>query len=80
MQYNYNHIFLENRQISYTSAIRWSCFTAMVIGIAWIFTLFHIISVPALAFQTGAGIVIGFIIYMLLKKSGVAGRLSHMVG
>ena len=51
MQYNYNHIFLENRQISNTFAIRWSCFTAMVIGSAWIFTLFHIISVPALALQ-----------------------------
>ncbi len=35
-----------------------------------------IIEIPALAFQTGAGIVIGFVIYMLLKKSGVAGRLS----
>ena len=35
--------------------------------------------IPALAFQTGAGIVIGFVIYMLLKKSGVAGRLSGMV-
>ena len=38
-----------------------------------------IIEIPALAFQTGAGIVIGFVIYMLLKKSGVAGRLSGMV-
>ena len=27
-----------------------------------------IIEIPALAFQTGAGIVIGFVIYMLLKK------------
>ena len=39
-----------------------------------------IIEIPALTFQTGAGIVIGFVIYMLLKKSGVAGRLSGMVG
>ena len=38
-----------------------------------------IIEIPALTFQTGAGIVIGFVIYMLLKKSGVAGRLSGMV-
>lgn len=38
-----------------------------------------IIEIPGLAFQTGAGIVIGFVIYQLLKKSGVAGRLSHMV-
>ncbi len=39
-----------------------------------------IIEIPALTFQTGAGIVIGFVIYMLLKKSGVAGRLSGMLG
>ena len=39
-----------------------------------------IIEIPALTFQTGAGIVIGFVIYMLLKKSGVAGRLSVMLG
>ena len=38
-----------------------------------------IIEIPALTFQTGAGIVIGFVIYMLLKKSGVAARLSGMV-
>ena len=38
-----------------------------------------IIEIPALIFQTGAGIVIGFVIYMLLKKSGVAARLSGMV-
>ena len=38
-----------------------------------------IIEIPGLAFQTGAGIVIGFVIYQLLKKSGVAGRLSGMV-
>ena len=38
-----------------------------------------IIEIPALTFQTGAGIVIGFVIYMLLKKSGV-GRLSGMLG
>lgn len=39
-----------------------------------------IVEIPALAFQTGAGIVIGFIIYHILKKSGVAGKLSGMVG
>ena len=72
MQYNYNHIFLENRQISNTSAIRWSCFTAMVIGIAWIFTLFHIISVPALAFQIIAPVSI-----FILLLPAVVNHLMH---
>lgn len=39
-----------------------------------------IIEIPALAFQTVAGIVLGFVIFQLLKKSGVAGKLSGMVG
>lgn len=73
MQYNYNHIFLENRQISNTSAIRWSCFTAMVIGIAWIFTLFHIISVPALAFQIIAPVSI-----FILLLPAVVNHLMHL--
>lgn len=73
MQYNYNHIFLENRQISNTSAIRWSCFTAMVIGIAWIFTLFHIISVPAPAFQIIAPVSI-----FILLLPAVVNHLMHL--
>ena len=73
MQYNYNHIFLENRQISNTFAIRWSCFTAMVIGIAWIFTLFHIISVPALAFQIIAPVSI-----FILLLPAVVNHLMHL--
>ena len=73
MQYNYNHIFLENRQISNTSAIRWSCFTAMVIGIAWIFTLFHIISVPALAFQ-----IIALVSIFILLLPAVVNHLMHL--
>ena len=73
MQYNYNHIFLENRQISNTSAIRWSCFTAMVIGIAWIFTLFHIISVPALALQIIAPVSI-----FILLLPAVVNHLMHL--
>ena len=73
MQYNYNHIFLENRQISNTSAICWSCFTAMVIGIAWIFTLFHIISVPALAFQIIAPVSI-----FILLLPAVVNHLMHL--
>lgn len=73
MQYNYNHIFLENRQIFNTSAIRWSCFTAMVIGIAWIFTLFHIISVPALAFQIIAPVSI-----FILLLPAVVNHLMHL--
>ena len=73
MQYYYNHIFLENRQISNTSAIRWSCFTAMVIGIAWIFTLFHIISVPALAFQIIAPVSI-----FILLLPAVVNHLMHL--
>lgn len=73
MHYNYNHIFLENRQISNTSAIRWSCFTAMVIGIAWIFTLFHIISVPALAFQIIAPVSI-----FILLLPAVVNHLMHL--
>lgn len=73
MQYNYNHIFLENRQISNTSAIRWSCFTAMVIGSAWIFTLFHIISVPALAFQIIAPVSI-----FILLLPAVVNHLMHL--
>lgn len=73
MQYNYNHIFLENRQISNTSAIRWSCFTAMVIGITWIFTLFHIISVPALAFQIIAPVSI-----FILLLPAVVNHLMHL--
>ena len=73
MQYNYNHIFLENRQISNTSAIRRSCFTAMVIGIAWIFTLFHIISVPALAFQIIAPVSI-----FILLLPAVVNHLMHL--
>lgn len=73
MQYNYNHIFLENRQISNTSAIRWFCFTAMVIGIAWIFTLFHIISVPALAFQIIAPVSI-----FILLLPAVVNHLMHL--
>ena len=73
MQYNYNHIFLENRQISNNSAIRWSCFTAMVIGIAWIFTLFHIISVPALAFQIIAPVSI-----FILLLPAVVNHLMHL--
>ena len=73
MQYNYNHIFLENRQISNTSAIRWSCFTAMVIGIAWIFTLFHIISVPAPAFQFMAPVSI-----FILLLPAVVNHLMHL--
>ena len=73
MQYNYNHIFLENRQISNTSAIRWFCFTAMVIGIAWIFTLFHIISVPALAFQIIAPVSI-----FILLLPAVINHLMHL--
>lgn len=35
-----------------------------------------IIEVPALSFQTMAGIVLGFVVFHLLKKSGVAGRLK----
>jgi len=73
MQYNYNHIFLENRQISNTFAIRWSCFTAMVIGIVWIFTLFHIISVPALAFQIIAPVSI-----FILLLPAVVNHLMHL--
>lgn len=73
MQYNYNHIFLENRQISNTSAIRWSCFTAMVIGSAWIFTLFHIISVPALALQIIAPVSI-----FILLLPAVVNHLMHL--
>lgn len=73
MQYNYNHIFLENRQISNTSAICWFCFTAMVIGIAWIFTLFHIISVPALAFQIIAPVSI-----FILLLPAVVNHLMHL--
>ena len=73
MQYNYNHIFLENRQISNTSAIRWSCFIAMVIGIAWIFTLFHIISVPAPAFQIIAPVSI-----FILPLPAVVNHLMHL--
>ena len=73
MQYNYNHIFLENRQISNTSAIHWSCFTAMVIGIAWIFTLFHIISVPALAFQ-----IIEPVSIFILLLPAVVNHLMHL--
>ena len=73
MQYNYNHIFLENRQISNTSAIRWSCFTAMVIGIAWIFTLFHIISVPAPALQIIAPVSI-----FILLLPAVVNHLMHL--
>mgnify|MGYP001448852674 FL=1 len=73
MQYNYNHIFLENRQISNTSAIRWSCFTAMVIGSAWIFTLFHIISVPAPAFQIIAPVSI-----FILLLPAVVNHLMHL--
>lgn len=73
MQYNYNHIFLENRQISNTFAIHWSCFTAMVIGIAWIFTLFHIISVPALAFQIIAPVSI-----FILLLPAVVNHLMHL--
>ena len=73
MQYNYNHIFLENRQISNTSAIRWSYFTAMIIGIAWIFTLFHIISVPALAFQIIAPVSI-----FILLLPAVVNHLMHL--
>ena len=66
-------MFLENRQISNTSAIRWSCFTAMVIGIAWIFTLFHIISVPALAFQIIAPVSI-----FILLLPAVVNHLMHL--
>ena len=73
MQFNYNHNFLENRQISNTSAICWSCFTAMVIGIAWIFTLFHIISVPALAFQIIAPVSI-----FILLLPAVVNHLMHL--
>jgi len=73
MQYNYNHIFLENRQISNTFAIRWSCFTAMVIGSAWIFTLFHIISVPALALQIIAPVSI-----FILLLPAVVNHLMHL--
>ena len=73
MQYNYNHIFLESRQISNTSAIRWSCFTAMVIGSAWIFTLFHIISVPALALQIIAPVSI-----FILLLPAVVNHLMHL--
>ena len=73
MHYNYNHIFLENRQISNTSAIRWSCFTAMVIGSAWIFTLFHIISVPALALQIIAPVSI-----FILLLPAVVNHLMHL--
>lgn len=73
MQYNYNHIFLENRQISNTSAIHWSYFTAMAIGIVWIFTLFHIISVPAPAFQFMAPVSI-----FILLLPAVINHLMHL--
>jgi uncharacterized membrane protein len=38
-----------------------------------------ILEIPGLAFQTVAGIVLGVVIFNLLKKAGVAGRLSDMV-
>ena len=37
-----------------------------------------IVEIPGLAFQTCAGIVLGFVIFNLLKKSGMAGRLSGL--
>ena len=39
-----------------------------------------LIEVPGLALQTGAGIVIGFAIYKILAKSGLAVRLGMMAG
>lgn len=37
-----------------------------------------IIEIPALTFQTAAGTIIGFVIFLLLKKSGAAKRLSEL--
>ena len=73
IQYNYNNIFLENRQISNATAIRWSYFTAIAIGVAWIFDLFHIISVPALAFGIMAPVSI-----LILLVPAVMNRLLHL--
>lgn len=37
-----------------------------------------IVEIPGLAFQTGAGIVIGFVIYKVLVKSGMAVKLGTL--
>lgn len=38
-----------------------------------------LIEIPAQSFQTGAGIILGFVIFHLLKKSGVAAKLENMM-
>ena len=42
MQYNYNNIFLENRQMTNLSSLHWMSMIAALISVVWIFSLFHI--------------------------------------
>ena len=73
MQYNYNNIFLENRQISNTSAIHWTYFITAAVGVIWLFCLFHLISASTPAFQIAAPVSI-----LILLIPALFNRIMHL--
>ena len=73
MQYNYNNIFLENRQITNQSAIHWMNMIAALVSIVWIFSLFHIISIFTVTFQIIAPISI-----LILLLPAILNKVMHL--
>lgn len=73
MQYNYNNIFLENRQMTNRSSLHWMSMIAALISVVWIFSLFHIISIFTAAFQ-----IIAPVSVLILLLPTILNRVMHL--
>jgi len=73
MQYNYNNIFLENRQMTNQSSLHWMSMIAALISVVWIFSLFHIISIFTVAFQIIAPVSI-----LILLLPTILNKVMHL--
>lgn len=73
MEYDYNRIFLENRQITNKSAIRWMMIMAGVVGLVWAACLLHFISLSTWFFHVTAPVSI-----ILLLAPAAMNKLLHL--
>ena len=73
MQYDYNHIFLENRQLTNKTALTWMTIMAGFVSLIWMLSLFQIISISSWTFQITAPVSI-----LILLLPNVLNRLMHL--